>query len=99
VPGVNLVDDQLSIRGSSGYSRGAGARVLMAIDGLPFYTGDTGEIIWEAVPVNEIETVEIIKGASSSLYGIYCHRRRDKRNVRRKLHQPFTYVKLLYRGL
>lgn len=69
VPGVNMVDGQISIRGSSGYSRGAGTRVLLAFDGIPFYTGDTGEVIWESIPVNEIERVEIIKGAASSLYG------------------------------
>ncbi len=69
VPGVNMVDDQISIRGSSGYSRGAGTRVLLEIDGIPYYTGDTGEIIWEIVPVSEIQRVEIIKGAASSLYG------------------------------
>lgn len=69
VPGVNMIDDQISIRGSSGYSRGAGTRVLLAIDGIPYYTGDTGEIIWEIIPTPEIDRVEIIKGASSSLYG------------------------------
>jgi iron complex outermembrane receptor protein len=69
VPGLNMIEDQLSIRGSSGYGRGAGTRVLLAIDGIPFYTGDTGEIIWEIIPVNDIERVEIIKGAASSLYG------------------------------
>ncbi len=69
VPGINMVDDQISIRGSSGYSRGAGSRVLLALDGLPFYTGDTGETIWEAIPVTELKRVEIIKGAASSLYG------------------------------
>ncbi len=68
-PGVNVTLDQVSIRGSSGYSRGAGTRVLVAIDGIPLYTGDTGEIIWEVVPVTEIQRVEIIKGAASSLYG------------------------------
>ncbi|MGB8317090.1 MAG: TonB-dependent receptor [Ignavibacteriaceae bacterium] len=68
-PGVNMVEDQVSIRGSSGYSRGAGTRVLLALDGIPFYTGDTGEIIWEIIPVSEIQRVEIIKGAASSLYG------------------------------
>jgi iron complex outermembrane receptor protein len=68
-PGVNLIDDQISIRGSSGYSRGAGTRVLLELDGIPFYTGDTGDIIWESLPVSEIERVEIIKGAASSLYG------------------------------
>jgi outer membrane receptor for ferrienterochelin and colicins len=69
VPGVNMTDDQISIRGSSGYSRGAGSRVLLAIDGLPFYTGDTGETIWEVVPVTILDHIEIIKGAASSLYG------------------------------
>jgi len=69
VPGVNMIEDQISIRGSSGYSRGAGTRVLLAIDGIPYYTGDTGEIIWEIMPTPEIDRVEIIKGASSSLYG------------------------------
>jgi iron complex outermembrane receptor protein len=69
VPGVTMTEDQISIRGSSGYSRGTGSRALLAIDGLPFYTGDTGEIVWEMIPVLEIKRVEIIKGAASSLYG------------------------------
>ena len=69
VPGVQMVGDQISIRGSSGYSRGAGTRVLLEIDGIPYYTGDTGEIIWEILPVSEIQRVEVIKGAASSLYG------------------------------
>ncbi|MGE5430203.1 MAG: TonB-dependent receptor [Syntrophomonadaceae bacterium] len=69
VPGVNMNYDQVSIRGSSGYSRGAGTRVLVAMDGIPLYTGDTGEIIYEIIPVTQIERVEIIKGAASSLYG------------------------------
>ncbi len=69
VPGVNMTEDQISIRGSSGYSRGAGSRVLLALDGIPFYTGDTGETIWEMIPTAAIQRVEIIKGAASSLYG------------------------------
>jgi iron complex outermembrane receptor protein len=69
VPGVNMTDDQISIRGSSGYSRGAGSRVLLAIDGIPFYTGDTGETIWEVIPLTVLRRIEIIKGAASSLYG------------------------------
>ncbi|MFI5236942.1 MAG: TonB-dependent receptor domain-containing protein [Ignavibacteriales bacterium] len=69
VPGVIMTEDQVSIRGSSGYSRGSGSRALVAIDGLPFNTGDTGEIVWEMIPVTELQRVEIIKGPASSLYG------------------------------
>ncbi|HSD63313.1 MAG TPA: TonB-dependent receptor [Ignavibacteriaceae bacterium] len=69
VPGISMTEDQISIRGSSGYSRGAGSRVLLALDGIPFYTGDTGETIWEMIPTPVIERVEVIKGAASSLYG------------------------------
>lgn len=68
-PGVNITLDQISVRGSSGYSRGAGTRVLMALDGAPISTGDTGEIIYEMIPIQIIDKVEIIKGAASSLYG------------------------------
>jgi len=41
---VNITGSQLNIRGSSGYSRGAGSRVLMLLDGVPFIAGDTGEL-------------------------------------------------------
>jgi len=69
VPGVSMAEDQLSIRGSSGFSQGAGSRVLVAIDGVPLYTGDTGEIVWEFVPISDVEQIEVIKGPASSLYG------------------------------
>ena len=69
VPGVNMMQDQVNIRGSTGYSRGVGSRVLLLLDGLPFLTGDTGEINWETIPVGEIERIEVVKGAGSALYG------------------------------
>ncbi len=69
VPGVQMTLDQVSIRGSSGYSKGAGTRVLVAIDGVPLYSGDTGDITWEMIPLTDIERVEVIKGPASSLYG------------------------------
>jgi outer membrane receptor for ferrienterochelin and colicins len=69
VPGVYMMMDQVNIRGSSGYSRGVGSRVLILIDGLPLITGDTGEIPWEIVPMFQIDRIEVVKGAGSALYG------------------------------
>lgn len=69
VPGVNMLQDQINIRGSTGYSRGVGSRVLLLLDGMPFITGDTGEINWETIPTYQVERVEIVKGAGSALYG------------------------------
>ena len=69
VPGVNMMEDQVNIRGSSGYSRGVGSRVLILIDGLPLITGDTGEIPWETIPMFQIDRIEVVKGAGSALYG------------------------------
>ena len=69
VPGVYMMQDQVNIRGSSGYSRGVGSRVLILIDGLPYITGDTGEIPWETIPMFQIDRIEVVKGAGSALYG------------------------------
>ena len=69
VSGVNLTGGQVNIRGSSGYSRGAGSRVLLLLDGIPFIAGDTGELVFESIPVGQIDRIEVVKGASSALYG------------------------------
>ncbi len=69
IPGVNMTGFQVNIRGSSGYSRGAGSRVLMLLDGIPFIAGDTGELNFETVPVGMVDRIEVVKGASSALYG------------------------------
>lgn len=69
IPGVNMTGFQVNIRGSSGYSRGAGSRVLLLLDGIPFITGDTGELNFETIPVGQVDRIEVVKGASSALYG------------------------------
>ena len=69
IPGIQINLDQVSIRGSSGYSKGVGARVLLALNGIPLYSGDNGDIVWELIPMSDIERVEVIKGPASSLYG------------------------------
>ncbi len=68
-PGIEVLDGQASIRGGSGFSYGAGSRVLALIDGLPILSADAGNIKWNSLPLENIAQVEIIKGASSVLYG------------------------------
>ncbi len=68
-PGISILDGQPSIRGGSGYSYGAGSRVLMLVDDLPMISADAGDIKWNYMPVENLSQVEVIKGASSVLYG------------------------------
>jgi len=69
IPGIEVMDGQASIRGGSGFSYGAGSRVLALIDGLPVLSADAGNIKWQFLPLENISQIEIIKGASSVLYG------------------------------
>ncbi|MEZ4979524.1 MAG: TonB-dependent receptor [Chitinophagales bacterium] len=70
VPGVVVTGDgQASIRGGSGWSYGAGSRVLVLYDGLPLLSAEGGDAKWALIPMENIETMEVIKGAASSIYG------------------------------
>lgn len=69
MPGIEVLDGQASIRGGSGFSYGVGSRVLALIDGLPMMSADAGGIKWNFLPLENLSQVEIIKGASSVLYG------------------------------
>ncbi len=69
MPGIDILDGQASIRGGGGYSYGAGSRVLLVLDGLPLITADVGEVKWNFLPVENTAQIEIVKGASSTLYG------------------------------
>lgn len=70
VPGVTFNgEDQMDIRGSTGIARGVGSRVLVLLDGHPALSADGGEIIWESLPLLDLEQAEVLKGASSALYG------------------------------
>lgn len=69
VPGVNIIDGQANIRGGCGYSYGAGSRVVLLMDDMPILTGDAAFPSWDFIPIENIQQVEIIKGAASALYG------------------------------
>jgi len=68
-PGVNTMDGQVSIRGGSGYAYGVGSRVMLLWNGLPLLSGDAGDIKFNTLPIENTSQIEIIKGASSVLYG------------------------------
>ena len=69
IPGVNITDGQANIRGGSGWSYGAGTRVLVMVDDMPLISGDAGQVQWKLIATENINQVEVIKGASSALYG------------------------------
>ncbi len=68
-PGVYAMDGQVSIRGGSGFAYGAGSRVLLLWNGIPLLSGDAGDTKWNAIPIECASQIEIMKGASSVLYG------------------------------
>ncbi|MFN5182765.1 MAG: TonB-dependent receptor [Bacteroidota bacterium] len=69
VPSVNTYDGQISIRNGSGFSYGAGSRVLVLVDEMPMLSADAGDIKWNYLPVENVEQVEVLKGAASALFG------------------------------
>lgn len=69
VPGVNIIDGQANIRGGAGFSYGAGSRVLVLVDEMPMLTAHQGDVKWSFLPIENCEQVEVIKGASSALFG------------------------------
>jgi outer membrane receptor protein involved in Fe transport len=72
IPGVNLIGENLNVRNSTGYTRGLGSRVLVLLDGVPALTSDFGNMNWDLLPVTDFETVEVIKGPASALYGSFA---------------------------
>ena len=61
VPGVTINKKQVNIRGGSGFSYGAGSRVMVLVDGLPMLTADAGDIKWNMLPMENMERIEVVK--------------------------------------
>ena len=60
----------ISIRGSSDYKPGGyNNRVLLLVDGLPASIPNSGAPDWNAIPLENIDRIEIVRGPASSLYG------------------------------
>lgn len=69
VPGVQIIDGQANIRGGSGYSYGAGSRVMLIMDDLQILQPDAAFTNWSDLPLENVGQIEIVKGAASALYG------------------------------
>jgi len=69
ISGIDIYDSQPSIRGGSGYSYGAGNRVMVMVDDMPIMSPDAGDTKWNYLPIENLSQVEVIKGASSALFG------------------------------
>lgn len=72
VPGIS-VSRGASIFGASTVSmRGMGSeagRTLVMMDGVPINKTDGGSVNWNAINVDEIEQIEVMKGPGSGIYG------------------------------
>jgi len=68
-PGVSIVNKEPQIRSGSGFSFGAGSRVQILVDDIPVLSGDAGRPSWGFLPMENLSQIEVIKGASSVLYG------------------------------
>ena len=75
IPGVVLNDQSYYSKDPTGQSismRGLGnSRTLVLIDGVPAVDAMYGTIQWNLIPMTSIESVEIIRGGVSNLYGNY----------------------------
>lgn len=68
-PGVQIQDSQVSIRGGSSWSYGVGTRTAVMQDGVSMMSADLGEPQLRQAPMENVAQIEVIKGASSVVYG------------------------------
>lgn len=92
INGVQIVDGQANIRSGSGWSYGAGSRVQVLLNGVPMLSGDAAQAQWSFIPTEGIENIEVIKGASSVIYGSSALN--GVINVKTKTHaeKPMTFL-------
>ena len=67
--GIAVVDNEPQIRGGSGFSSGMGSRVMIMLDDMPLLRPDAGRPMWNFIPMEDVEQVDIIKGAASVVFG------------------------------
>lgn len=69
VAGLAIVDNEPQMRGGSGFSSGMGSRVMLMLDNMPMLRADAGRPAWNLVSMDDVEQIDVLKGAASVLYG------------------------------
>lgn len=52
-----------------GFGENSGTRTLVLVDGVKLNRPDIGSLNWLQIPLSEIETIEVIRGTQTALYG------------------------------
>lgn len=69
-PGIDIVRSGGAGSQTSIFMRGSNSNhILVLIDGIRVSSANTGAYVWEQLPLNQIERVEIVRGPRGSLYG------------------------------
>lgn len=70
VAGINISNNGGVGKNTSVFMRGTEAdHVLVLIDGIRVGSATSGTAAWQNLPISEIESIEVIRGSKSSLYG------------------------------
>lgn len=73
VPGLDILQSGLNVFdvGVRGYQQAFQPRLLVLVDGRQVFLDDYSRTAWENIPVNvdDIRQIEVVKGASSALFG------------------------------
>jgi len=69
-PGIDIVRSGGPGAQTSIFMRGSNSNhILVLIDGVRVSSANTGGYVWEQLPLNQIERIEIVRGPRGSLYG------------------------------
>lgn len=72
IPGISVSRSSAFLSSSTVSLRGMGSeqgRTLVLVDGVPINKSDGGSVNWNALSINDIQRIEVVKGPGSSIYG------------------------------